>query len=390
MIKVNLFSQILANISREKFDKLVKKHSSDKHCKGLKSWTHLVSMLFCHIGGACSVRDISNGLSSTTGNLNHLGISRVPCKSSLSYMNSHRGFELFKDFYFQLLADLSAKHSFAKKGLLQLKRKIYLLDASIIPLCLDVFDWAAYRTCKGAVKLHAVLDYEGCLPVFAHITEGAVHEINTAQQFTFPKGSVVVADRGYVDYGWLKVLDSSGCFFVTRAKTNMAFHVHQRFQVKGLNPDGVLEEQHVTLKTWKAKKTYPGKLRLIRYLDSTGKEYLFMTNNFNWKAKTVADIYKERWHIEVFFKQIKQYMKIKSFVGTSENAVQIQIWTAMTAILLMKFLKEKAKYQWHLSNLVTFIRLNLFVKIDLQKWLDQPFVNDKHTDKRPQLSIFDG
>lgn len=136
MLKVNLFSQILTNISREKFDKLVNKHKSDKHHKGLKSWTHLVSMLFCRIGGACSVRDISNGLSSTTGNLSHLGISRVPCKSSLSYMNANRRYELFKDFYFQLLDQLMSKHSFAKKGPLQLKRKIYPLDASIIPLCL--------------------------------------------------------------------------------------------------------------------------------------------------------------------------------------------------------------------------------------------------------------
>lgn len=391
MVKVNLFSQILAHISREKFDKLVKKHESDKHCKGLKSWTHLVSMLFCHIGGACSVRDISNGLSSTTGNLSHLGVPLVPCKSSLSYMNAHRSHELFKDFYFQLLDQLVNKHSFAKKGLLQLKRKIYLLDASVIPLCLDVFDWATYRRCKGAVKLHAVLDYEGCLPVFAQLTEGSVHEIKVAHSLSFPKGSVIVADRGYVDYKWLKVLDSSGCFFVTRAKSNMAFDVQQGFKVNGLKDDGVIEEQHVTLKNYKAKQYYPGKFRLIRYLDSsTGKEYLFLTNNFNWKAKTVADIYKERWHIEVFFKQIKQHMKIKSFVGTSENAVQIQIWTAMTAILLMKFLKERAKYDWHLSNLVTFIRLNLFVKIDLQKWLDQPFFTANQQGTNAQLSIFDG
>lgn len=200
-----------------------------------------------------------------------------------------------------------------------------------------------------------------------------------------------MADRGYVDYHWLKVLDSRGCFFVTRAKTNMAVHVHQRFEVNGLKSDGVLEEQHVTLKNYKAKKNYPDKLRLIRYLDSiTGKEYVFVTNNFSWKAKTVADIYKERWNIEVFFKQIKQHMKIKSFVGTSENAVQIQIWTAMTAILLMKFLKEKAKYDWHLSNLVTFIRLNLFVKIDLQQWLDNPFTTRNQQYENIQLSIFDG
>jgi len=165
IVKVNLFSQILAHISREKFHKLSVKHQSDKHVKGLKSWTHLVSMLFCHIGGAASVSDISNGLNSTTGNLSHLGVFRVACKSSLSYMNAHQSHKIFKDFYFQLLEELISKHSSAKKGLQQLKRKIYLLDASIIPLYLDVFDWAAYRRTKGAVKLRDVLDYEGCLPV---------------------------------------------------------------------------------------------------------------------------------------------------------------------------------------------------------------------------------
>lgn len=194
MIKVNLFSQILAHVPREKFDKLVKVQQSDKHCKGIKSWTHFVSMLFCHIGGAGSLRDISNGLRSITGNLSHLGVSRVPCKSSLSYINEHRDYELFKNFYYVLLEELMGKHSFAKKQLSQLKRKIYLLDASIIPLCLDMFDWASYRSTstKGAVKLHAVLDYEGCLPVFAQVTQGSVHEVNTARSFNFPKGSVVV------------------------------------------------------------------------------------------------------------------------------------------------------------------------------------------------------
>jgi len=212
-----------------------------------------------------------------------------------------------------------------------------------------------------------------------------------AHKFQFPRGSVVVTDRGYVDYKWLDNLDSTGCSFVTKAKSNMAFDLHQHFQVTGLKPDGVIEEQHITLKNHKAKHHYPGKLRLIRYLDSTtGKEYMFLTTNFTRKAKTVADIYKERLHIEVFFKHIKPRMKIKSFVGTSNNAVNIQIWTAMTAILLMKFLKEKAKYDGHLSNLVTFISLNLFVKIDLQRWLDQPFLLPNQHQNNTQLSIFDG
>ena len=384
MVKISLFSQMLSLIPRDKFDRLVSKHASDKHQKGITSWTHLVAMLFCHIGGAASVRDISNGLTSTTGNLSHLGVDRVPCKSSLSYINKNRTSELFKAVYFMLLNHLGASHKFSRSGLSRLKRKIFLAAASIIPLCLKVFDWACYRSRKGAVKLHTVLDYDGLLPVFVKVTDANTHEIKVAREMTFPKGSVVVVDRGYLDFAWLKVLDSSGCFFVTRAKSNMAYEVKKEYDVEG----GVLQDQDIYLTSYASKKEYGSLLRRIRYLDSrTGKEYVFLTNNRHWDAQTVADIYKERWAIEVFFKQIKTHMKIKSFVGTSENAVLIQIWTAMIAMLLLKYLKEKADYKWHLSNMVTFIRLNLFVKIGLMEWLNNPFYKPIRGLKGEQLRI---
>lgn len=201
---------------------------------------------------------------------------------------------------------------------------------------------------------------------------------------SFPKGSVVVVDRGYIDFSWLKVLDSNKCFFVTRAKSRMAYTVKEQYDVTG----DVLEDEDVYLTSPKSKKLYGSILRRIRFLDSiTGKEYVFLTNNRHWDAQTVADIYKERWAIEVFFKQIKSHMKIKSFVGTSENAVLIQIWTAMIAMLLFKYLKEKAQYDWHLSNLVTFIRLNLFVKIGLMDWLHNPFYKPIRGLQGPQLRI---
>jgi len=205
-----------------------------------------------------------------------------------------------------------------------------------------------------------------------------VHEINVAKKLSFPAGSVVVMDRGYVDYGWLRVLDSSRCLFVTRAKTNMAYQVVEDNTEKNGENAFILADQLIALTTPQASRDYPEKLRLVVYLDSrSGREYTFITNNLHWKAQTVADIYRERWQIEVFFKHIKQNLKIKSFVGTSENAVKIQLWTALIAVLLLKFLKEKARYKWHLSNLVSFIRLNLFVKIGLNKWLDNPFYEHK-------------
>lgn len=283
-----------------------------------------------------------------------------------------------------LLKHLSESHKFSRSGLSRLKRKFFLADASIIPLCLKVFDWACYRSQKGAVKLHTVLDYDGLLPVFIKLTDAKTHEIKVAKEMSFPKGSVVVVDRGYVDFSWLKVLDSSGCFFATRAKSKMAYTIKEQYDVTG----DVLEDEDVYLTSPKSKKLYGSILRRIRFLDSTtGKEYVFLTNNRRWDAQTVADIYKERWSIEVFFKQIKSHMKIKSFVGTSENAVLIQIWTAMIAMLLLKYLKEKADYKWHLSNMVTFIRLNLFVKICLMDWLNNPFYKPISIAKGDQLRI---
>lgn len=387
-INVNLFCQLLTLLPKNIFSSLVKKHQSDKHTKGIDSWTHFVSMLFCHIGQANSVRDISNGLMSTTGNINHLGVGRAPSKSTISYVNANRDWRLFRDFYYAVLEHITATHSFPRQHLRRLKRKIYLMDASILPLCLSMFDWAKYRTNKGAGKLHAVLDYDGCLPVYACVTDGKTHEVNIARNLLFPVGSVVVFDRGYIDYEWMNNLDSRKVFFVTRAKDNMAYRVIEDFKTEGLEPDCILEDKDIELILPVAKQLYPGKLRLVRFLDSkTGKEYTFLSNNRKWSAKTVADIYKERWHIEVFFKHVKQNLSIKSFVGTSENAVQIQIWTAMIAILLLKFLQLKAHYKWNLSNLITFIRLNLFVKIPLFDWLNKPFYETDVGTNQLQLTI---
>ncbi len=277
MIKVSLFSQLLAHFPREKFDRLVSKHQRNKYSKGIKSWTHLVSVLFCQVAGASSLRDISHGLRSINGNIYHLGISRVPGKSSLSYINAHRKYELFRDLYLVLLDHLMSKHSFARNSLRRLKRKIYLMDASVIPLCLEVFDWAGYRSAKGALKLHTVLDYDGLLPVFALLTDGKTHEINVARGVQFSKGSVVVVDRGYLDFKWLNNLDSTGCFFVTRAKASMSCQLKEHYQRQG----DVLSDEDIILSSTQTRKNYPRKLRRVRFLDSkTGKVYVFLTNNF--------------------------------------------------------------------------------------------------------------
>ncbi|MBK7345004.1 MAG: IS4 family transposase [Saprospiraceae bacterium] len=218
--KLRLFSQMLSLIDRSVVRKAIQQHDSDKYSKGINTWTHFVSMIFMQITELTSLRDISNGLMSATGNLNHLGITKPPRKSSMSYINKHRTFEVFQDIYFKLLDRMEPSLQRQRMYARNLKRKIFIMDASIIPLCHSLFDWAKFRTRKGAVKLHAVLDYDTGLPSYAFLSDGKKHEINVARNTDFPAESVIVVDRAYVDFNWLNKSDSTGVFFVTRLKAN--------------------------------------------------------------------------------------------------------------------------------------------------------------------------
>jgi hypothetical protein len=362
MANITLFSQIISKLDRSKFNKLVKVKQTDKHCKGYTSWTHLVSMLFCQFAKSQSVRDISNGLRSATGNLNHLGIDRAPSKSSISYQNKHRDHELFKEYYFQLLESLG-QHP-----------KIFLLDSTTISLCLSLFDWAKYKTAKGAVKMHTLLDFDGNLPAYVNITDGKTADNKGANDIPLLKGSVIVADRFYNDFPLLNVWDSKGVFFVIRHKENLQFETLKENNLPDNRHQHILKDEIICLKNESSKSKYPGKLRRVSVWDEENKQVIeLITNQFNWSPNTIGELYKSRWQVEIFFRDIKQLLHIKSFIGTSENAVMIQIWTALITILILKALKAQSQFGWYLSNLVAFIRLNLFVKIDLQLWLDKPF-----------------
>jgi len=371
--KLNLFAQLLERIDRCGFKKLVKKHQSDKHAKGISTWTHFVSMLFMQLGHLDSLRDIQNGLRSLSASKNHLNISKVPSKSSLSYLNAKRNADFFEDLYFDLLTQLEPSLNRQRQYAQRLKRKVYLMDSSIIPLCLSLFDWAKYRTSKGAIKLHAVLDYDSGLPSYACLSDGKMADINAAKPLSFISGSVLVLDRAYVDFEWLYNLDSKGVFFVTRLKSNHHFEAVADAPVKSKNPDLDMD-QDIQLTGDTAQKAYPKKLRLVHVWDPERQAYLkIITNNLSWTADTIAELYKARWDIEIFFKHLKQLFRVKSFVGTSANAVRIQMWCAMIAMLLLRYLKNKAEYPWHLSNLITFLRLNLYTKISLESWINKPF-----------------
>jgi hypothetical protein len=248
-----------------------------------------------------------------------------------------------------------------------------------------------FRKNKGAIKLHTVLDFDGCMPVFADLSDGKKHDVKAAHDIEFSTGSIVVADRAYVDFNWMRQLDEQGVFFVIRGKENIKLELTERplSPIDEANPHLQYDWQGY-LSLPQSKSKYPTKLRMVQVWDEEQEIYLeLLTNNFTWTASTIAELYKRRWSIESFFKEIKTHLKIKSFIGTSMNAVLIQIWTALITILLLKTLQKEANHQWHLSNLVSFIRLNLFVKIDLKKWLDKPFLDDDEIDKLElQLSLF--
>jgi hypothetical protein len=373
MSKITLFAQIIQKLDRQKFNQLVRKYKTDKHSKGHNSWAQLISMLFCQFAKSQSVRDISNGLRSATGNLNHLGLTGSPSKSNISYQNQRRDWHLFRDYYYVLLESLGQQAAF-KNVKFKIRSKIFLLDATTISLCLSLFDWARYKTTKGAVKMHTLLDYDGNLPAYVNITNGKTADNKGACDIPLHKGSVIVADRFYNDFSLLNVWDSNGVFFVIRHKENIRFRVVKENELPENRHQHVLKDEIIELTGVNSKKKYPKKLRRIAVWDEKNKQTIeLITNQLTWTANTIGELYRARWQIEIFFRDIKQNLHIKSFIGTGQNAVMIQIWTALITILILKALKAMAKYGWHLSNLVAFIRLNLFVKVDLGHWLDSPF-----------------
>jgi hypothetical protein len=373
MSNLTLFSQIIAKLDRIKFAKLVKSKQTDKHQKGYNSWSQLVAMLFCQFAKSSSLRDISNGLRSATGNLNHLGVNIAPSKSTIGYQNKNRDWELFRDYYYELLKSLGQQAGF-KQVKFKIKSKIFLLDSTTIGLCLNIFDWAKYKTTKGAVKIHTMLDFDGNLPAYINITDGKTADNKGAYDVPLLKNSVIVADRFYNDFSLLNVWDSNGVFFVVRHKDNIQYSVFKENNLPENKHPQLLKDEIIELKNKGSKQKYPKKLRRVAVWDDENKQVIeLITNQFKWCANTIAELYKSRWQVEIFFRDIKQQLNIKSFIGTSHNAVMIQIWTALITILVLKALKAMAKYGWNLSNLVAFIRLNLFVKIDLQHWLNNPF-----------------
>jgi hypothetical protein len=326
-------------------------------------------MLFSQLGRAHSLREISGGLRSCEGKLKHLGIT-APSHSTLAYANEHRPWKLYEQLFLGLFE--RCRVQVVGKKTFRFKNKLISMDSTTIDLCLEIFDWAKFRRTKGAIKLHLLLDHDGYLPCFALITEGNVSDVKVARQFHFDPGSLVVDDRGYNDYALFGRWTAQGVYFVTRMKDNALYEVVGEKEVP--RNRNVLKDEMIELRGTKAIEKCPYPLRRIEVYDPETEEVLvFMTNNFKLGATTIAAIYKERWQIEIFFKALKQNLKIKTFVGTSANAVKIQIWTALIAMLILRFLQLRSQFNWSLSNLVALLRMNLFTHRDLWAWLNKPF-----------------
>jgi hypothetical protein len=380
------FAQILALIDRTDFARAVRQHAAERAAKGFSCWDQFVAMLFCQMGSAHSLREICGGLATALGKLVHLGVRRTPTRSTLAYANAHRPWQLYETLFYQVLTRCQAVAAL-KHRRFRFKHPLRTLDTTLIELCATVFDWARFVRTKGAIKLHLQLDHQGCLPCWALVTEGDVNDVRVAQQLTFAPGTIVAMDRGYLDYALYQRWTTAGVWFVTRPRTNMLYDVLDRRPVP--TRSAVLADEVIRLTGLHAADRCPVPLRQVTIWDEIQQRRLtFLTNLMHLAASTIAAIYKERWQIELLFMALKQHRKIKTFVGTSENAVQVQIWLALLAMLLLKFLQLKSTWPWSLSNLAALLRFNLLTYRDLWAWLNAPFERPAITPAPMQATLF--
>ena len=380
----SLFSQMLSLVDRHQFERLVREHKAERAAKGFSCWSQFVSMMFCQLAQAKSLREIIDGLACCEGKVRHLGLEASPKRSTLSYGNSRRPWQLFEALFYSIL-EVARASAPAKR--LRFKNKLFSLDATVVELCLEMFDWAKYRQTKGAIKLHLLLDHEGYLPVYAHVTEGNVPEIQIARALSLPKGSIVVMDRGYIDYKLFSRWTKEGIRFVTRLKEKADYVAWEDRPI--LKASNVRKDQLIRLNPLMARAPCREDLRLVTVWDEENqREIQLLTNELRLSATTISAIYKERWQIELFFKALKQGLKIKTFVGTSANAVRTQIWTALIAMLLIKILQQRSTFAWALSNLIALLRWNLFTYRCLWEWINRPFDTPPETPPE-QLELFD-
>jgi Transposase DDE domain/Domain of unknown function (DUF4372) len=364
----SIFSQLLQLFPRMEFERAVQETKAERHARGFTCWGQFVAMLFCQMGQARTLREICGGLAASEGKLKHLGVPQAPNKSTLAYANAHRPWQLYQKVFEKLFS--RCQQVAGPQRRFRFRNPLMTIDGTLIELCSSMYDWAKWQGAKGAAKLHLVLDHDGYLPRFAVVTEGKASEVKVARAFHFEPGTIVVFDRGYVDYRWYQQLTDGGVFFVTRLRHDAHYQVIESRRLP--NHRNILKDEVIELGShwYKHKARYR---RIEVWVEQRQESMVLVTNHLGFGSTTIAQIYHERWQIEVFFRYLKQNLRIRTFVGTSANALHIQIWTALIAMLLLKYLQLRSSFGWSLSNLTALLRQQLFVYRDLYRWLDHPF-----------------
>ena len=370
-----ILNQITAFFPRHDFEHLAKFHHTGQKFRSFNRWSQFLAMTIAQLSGRKSLRDLIININAQGRRIYHLGM-RQTTRATLARTNEQQPYQLYKRLFYQLFTRCK---SFAPKHRFKFDGKIYLLDATTIDLCLAIFPWARFRKTKGAIKLHFGLDADGYLPAFMNMTDGKGHEMQWAKALTLSPGSCVVFDRGFNDYAWYQSLTQRNITFVTRLKSNAV--VEYLGKRRGRKPANIEADQRIKLNGMKTD------LRLVSYNDpESGKVYHFLTNSFELKAAVIAGLYKERWQIELFFKWIKQNLKVKTFLGTSKNAVLTQLWIALCVYLLLSFLKFKSRLGITLTTILRLLQLNLFERRSLMDLLKPP--ENKQQAVSPQLLLW--
>ncbi len=384
-----VFAQIMSFLPDYEFNKCVDKYKGNHRVRSFTCKEHFYVMGFAQLTYRESLRDIESCLTAFSSKLYHSGIKQPVSRTTLAEANENRDWRIYADFAQVLIREARRLYKQDNEFALDIDNMVYALDSSTIDLSLSLFPWAKFRKAKGAVKMHTLLDLRGSIPTFVHLTDGLCHDVNVLDHIVIEPGAIYVMDKGYVDYfRFYSLIHQQRGFFVTRAKDNMA--ARRVYSRKVDKTTGLKYDQSVKLTGFYIKKDYPDYLRRIKYQDEeTGKIYVFLTNNFELSALLIAQLYKERWKIELFFKWIKQHLRIKSFYGTSRNAVYCQIWIAICMYLLVAILKKRLKLEHSLYTLLQIFSLTLFEKVTINELFTNSIYKPTSSDNTNQLSIWD-
>ena len=380
-----IFSQIMEFLPLYEFSKCVKCYNGEYKVRSFSCIDQFLSMAFAQLTYRESLRDIESCLRSMRARLYHMGIRGRISKSTLADANESRDWRIWADFA-QVLIHKAKRLYLNDPFGIELKETVYALDSTTIDLCLALFPWAHFRKNKAAVKLHTLLDLRGSIPSFIEITEGKVHDVNILDLLILEPGSFCVMDRGYLDFQRLHAIHLSGAFFVVRAKTNLNFRRLYSRPVK--KKTGLRSDQTIALNVYQSAKEYPDHLRLVRFVDKEGRRYSFLTNNLSLEAITIADLYKERWKVELFFKWIKQHLRIKAFFGTSENAVKTQVWIAISIYVLVAIVKKELGLKKSLYEILQILSVTIFEKDQLFQALMENDHQNQNIENDNQLMLF--